>query len=61
MNNKKAKKIKKQIAAKSYGEFMENGKFSKADKKDIYQNDEFKSLYRAAKKNYVKGILEIAA
>lgn len=59
MSGKIAKKIKKQVALKSYGEFAENGNFSKSDKKDIYGNEEFKTIYRAAKKNYTKGISKL--
>lgn len=57
MNNKKAKQLKKALAIKMYVGDDVSKQDVLDDRKSIYKNKEFKNIYRARKRNYIKGII----
>lgn len=52
MRNTRAKKLKKEVFIALYGDV--EGKHPKEDIKAAYASSEFKAMYRARKKNYMK-------
>jgi hypothetical protein len=70
MRNKKAKQIKKKLARKLYSDHSDNYKIkvkrsntksvysTRQAIKEVYDDNEFKKLYRARKKNYLRQLVK---
>jgi hypothetical protein len=53
MNQKRAKAIKKIVFDSMYGETP------KSEKRKIYKDKNFKKIYRARKKNFIRGLVAV--